>query len=194
MKNHERIRLFQSDFLERLSVVHPVIPSLIYIPLLAYFFIHTPLEFISIFSVLFGIIVWSITEYLLHRFIFHLPINAIWAKKISYIIHGIHHRDPRDPLRLVAPPIMSVSIGLAFMYFFYTLLPSNWFYGFMFGFISGYLYYDNLHWIVHHTKLNNGFISTLRNNHIIHHSKGSQKNFGVSSPLWDYIFRSYKPH
>ena len=191
MQDYERIRLFKSDILERFSVVHPCVPALLGIPILFYFYIHCMrVNFLSLVFIFIGILVWTLVEYVLHRFIFHLPINTHWAKKISFIIHGIHHRDPNDPLRLVAPPVMSISLSSVFLYLFYTMFSLDSFFSVSFGFILGYLCYDYLHWTLHHSKSKHRYLYYLRRNHALHHYSNSRKRFGVTSPLWDFIFNT----
>ena len=191
MRRYERIRLFQSDFLEYFSVVHPSIPAFLYVPVLIYCLIHIKMTAVALFLIFSGIFCWTFVEYSLHRFLFHLPINTKWAKKISYIIHGIHHRDPRDPLRLVAPPVMSLSIGLFLVYFFSRFFTIDQLYSFIFGFTLSYLCYDYLHWMLHHNRSKNILFYYLRRNHAIHHHHNPPIRFGVTSPLWDFIFNTY---
>ncbi|MCE0723334.1 MULTISPECIES: sterol desaturase family protein [Legionella] len=194
MQDYKRIRLFKSDFLERFSVVHPIIPAIIYIPILFYCSFHMQVSLQSLILIFSGIFLWTFVEYTMHRFFFHLPINTKWAKKISYTIHGIHHKDPHDPLRLVAPPLMSIPIGLLFLYIFSRFFTLNNFFSFTFGFTLSYLGYDYLHWTLHHSKSKNRIIYYLRRNHAIHHHHIPPKRFGVTSPLWDFIFNTYNPN
>ncbi|MDR3502738.1 MAG: sterol desaturase family protein [Legionella sp.] len=191
MQNYERVRLFKSDFLEWFSVVHPCVPAMLGIPILFYFYTHfNQVNFLSLIFIFFGILIWTLVEYLLHRFIFHLPINTKWAKKIKHTIHGIHHKDPHDPLRLVAPPVMSITLGSFFLYLFYQWFPGAIFFNVSFGFITGYLFYDYLHWLLHHSKSKHKYMYYLRRNHALHHYSNNRQRFGVTSPLWDFIFHT----
>lgn len=191
MQKYNRIRLFKSDFLERFTVVHPSIPIIIYSPVLLYCLSQMRLTTMSFFTVFLGVFCWSFTEYMLHRFIFHLPINTVWAEKLRYLIHEIHHKDPRDPLRLVAPPIMSLSIGLILLALFSNLLSPDTLYSFVFGFTLSYLCYDYLHWTIHHSKMRNKLIYRIRRNHALHHHSNPPRRFGVTTPFWDHIFNTY---
>ncbi len=191
MQDYKRIRIFQSSILESLSVVHPVVPAMIYIPLALYFSSQLHRGLMTVIIILLGFLCWTFLEYTMHRFVFHLPINTPWAKRISYIIHGIHHRDPKDPLRLVAPPILSISIGIVFYLCFSKIIPAAYFSEFALGFTLGYLSYDYLHWVLHHSRSKNKIIYYLRRNHALHHHSKKPQRFGVSSPLWDFIFNTY---
>ena len=70
--------------------------------------------------VIFGLFIWTITEYLLHRFIFHLELKSKIGARIHFIFHGVHHDYPSDSRRLVMPP--SVSIPLATLFYFLFLV------------------------------------------------------------------------
>jgi hypothetical protein len=38
--------------------------------------------------------VWTATEYVLHRFVFHFEPSSEWGKRIHFIFHGVHHDYP----------------------------------------------------------------------------------------------------
>ena len=67
--------------------------------LLYYYYIHANnewLEFIALTAL--GIFMWTLEEYLLHRFVFHaeeywLP-NSKYAAPFHFLAHGIHHSFP----------------------------------------------------------------------------------------------------
>ena len=76
-----------------------------------------------------GLFIWTLVEYLLHRFVFHLdealPDNGA-ALSLHFLIHGIHHRVPMDRYRLVMPPIMA-SVWAAILYgMFLAVIPLPW--------------------------------------------------------------------
>ena len=50
-----------------------------------------------------GILLWTLFEYLIHRFIFHYypPADAKWRIRVHFLLHGQHHKAPFDPQRLV---------------------------------------------------------------------------------------------
>ena len=58
-----------------------------------------------------GYVFWTLTEYWMHRIVFHFePEDGIGAR-LHWIIHGVHHDHPNDPMRLVMPPSVSVPLG-----------------------------------------------------------------------------------
>ncbi|TWC61358.1 fatty acid hydroxylase family protein [Pseudomonas sp. SJZ103] len=76
-----------------------------------------------------------------------------------------------------------------------VLLLLAWFTGLTSAFIgavAGYFVYISLHYVMHRPQhWAYAFIPGLVANHDLHHRKGIEKNFGVSSPLWDHVFRTY---
>lgn len=191
----ESIRMFKSPFMEAMSKVHWTVPLFIYIPVVLYFsykslfVVGTPLwQFAIIFVG--GLLLWSLVEYILHRFVFHFHPTSEFGKKIHFIFHGVHHDYPNDVKRLVMPP--SVSIPLAFIFYglFYLLLPTEMIYPAFAAFVLGYLFYDITHYGLHHFNFKNEFWKNLKKHHMLHHYSDADKGFGVSSKLWDKIFDS----
>ncbi|HEY1359160.1 MAG TPA: sterol desaturase family protein [Thermoleophilaceae bacterium] len=186
-------RMFESDFMDRLSRVHPVVPLVIFIPTIAVLFglgLEGPSTLRVIGLIVAGFLFWTLTEYWLHRLVFHFePENGIGAR-LHWIIHGVHHDHPNDPLRLVMPP--SVSVPLAFLFYlgFAALLGKPDAYLFMAGFLAGYLNYDMTHFHVHHHKPRTRFGRYLRELHMRHHFQDDKAGFGVSAPFWDHVFRT----
>ena len=79
---------------------------------------------------------WTLTEYWLHRIVFHFePEDGIGAR-LHWIIHGVHHDHPNDPMRLVMPPSLSVPLAALFVYGFYLVLGSPTFLPFGAGFLA----------------------------------------------------------
>lgn len=189
----ETVRMFKSDFMEALSRVHPAVPLIIFVPVILYMFYlsywYFQLPLTNIFGlVMFGVFVWTITEYLLHRFIFHLELKSELGKKIHFIFHGVHHDYPSDSRRLVMPPSVSIPLATLFYLLFRFLIGDVAVYPFFAGFLSGYLFYDMTHYAVHHFNMHSKFWLALKHHHIKHHYKDPDRGFGVSSPLWDIIF------
>jgi sterol desaturase/sphingolipid hydroxylase (fatty acid hydroxylase superfamily) len=185
--------MFESDFMDRLSRVHPVVPLVLFIPTIAVLFGlgqegHSAPAVAGLLAA--GWLFWTLTEYWLHRLVFHFePDNGMGAR-LHWIIHGVHHDHPNDPLRLVMPP--SVSVPLAFLFYlgFAAVLGLPDAYLFSAGFLGGYLAYDMTHFHVHHHKPRTGLGKLLRELHMRHHFQDDTRGFGVSAPFWDYVFRT----
>lgn len=188
-------RMFKSDLFEALSKVHFSVPLIIYIPVIAYFtwkalfVVATGLPLYLGFFVI-GLLVWSLTEYLLHRFVFHFVPKSKWGLRLHFIFHGVHHDYPNDTKRLVMPPSVSIPLAFLFYFLFALILNPGQLYSFFPGFVTGYLFYDISHYALHHFNFKNKFWKKLKKHHMLHHYSDSAKGYGVSSALWDKIFQS----
>ena len=192
--SEESIRMFKSDLIENLSKVHFAVPLFIFVPAI-FIFIYkafaagvTLLNFGLYFII--GLAVWTITEYVMHRFIFHYHPTSEFGKKIHFIFHGVHHDYPRDKKRLVLPPSVSIPLATAFYFLFASFLAPQLLFAFFPGFLSGYLVYDMLHYAMHHHNFKSGIMKRVKQHHMLHHYQNPEKGFGVSSSLWDIILRS----
>ncbi|MEO6149031.1 MAG: sterol desaturase family protein [Mucilaginibacter sp.] len=191
----ESTRMFKSDLLESLSKVHFYVPLFIFIPVIAissYYALVVNDLGLGLFFGLFlgGLFIWTLTEYIMHRFVFHYVPKAPWALRIHFIFHGVHHDYPSDAKRLVMPPSASIPLAAAFYFLFDWLLPNTYITGFFPGFIVGYLAYDISHYAIHHFNFKGNFWKRIKQHHMLHHYSDPSKGYGVSSPLWDKIFRS----
>lgn len=194
----ESVRMFKSNWMEALSKVHFSVPLFIYIPVIGFM---TWLAFDGGISPLYyflflaaGIIVWTATEYVLHRFVFHFEPSSEWGKRIHFIFHGVHHDYPKDAKRLVMPPSASIPLAIGFYFLFYILFENKvYLYPFYSGFIAGYLIYDMMHYAMHHYNFKSSLMKQVKQHHMLHHYDDPTKGYGVSSSLWDVILRSGFP-
>jgi sterol desaturase/sphingolipid hydroxylase (fatty acid hydroxylase superfamily) len=191
----ESVRMFKNNFLESLSKIHFSVPLIIFLPVVFYFLHKSYVIFnLSILYILAlfigGIIAWTLTEYLLHRFVFHFYPQSKLGKRIHFIFHGVHHDYPNDSRRLVMVPGASIPLAFLFYFTFYFCLGSIYTAPFFAGFVTGYLFYDTTHYALHHVNFKSKFWITLKNHHMIHHYKDSENGFGVSSKIWDHAFKT----
>src|SRR5919199_5599703 len=104
-------RMFDNDLLDKLSRVHPSVPVIIFLPAIGVLLglaidRMSPLPLVGL--VLAGYLFWTLSEYWIHRVIFHFEPEDGFGARLHWIIHGVHHDHPNDPLRLVMPPSVSV--------------------------------------------------------------------------------------
>jgi len=87
---------------------------------------------------------------------------------------------------------LPMSIPLAFIFYpLFTLTMSRTLgEPFFAGFVVGYLFYDGTHYYVHHFVPATRWGKFLRRHHMTHHHADHDGGFGVSSPLWDLVFRT----
>ncbi|HEV7332305.1 MAG TPA: sterol desaturase family protein [Flavisolibacter sp.] len=192
--SEESTRMFKSNWMEALSKVHFSVPLFIYIPAIL-FFCYLAFSYdidIATFFLhfLLGLLVWTATEYFLHRFVFHFYPSSSWGKRIHFIFHGVHHDYPKDKKRLVLPPSASIPLAALFYYLFSLLFTQAVLYAFFPGFLLGYLLYDMMHYAMHHYNFKTGTLKKVKQHHMLHHYQDPTKGFGVSSSLWDEIMRS----
>lgn len=193
--SEESIKLFQNPIMNSLSKVHWSVPLIIFIPTISYLiyrgFASEAIPVLwTLGYILFGLFVWTFTEYFLHRFVFHFHPTSEFGKKIHFIFHGIHHDYPCDRLRLVMPPSVSIPLATLFYFFFTLFFSTEAIFPFFGGFLFGYLVYDMFHYMIHHVQVKGRLWNALKSHHLKHHYVDDEKGFGVSSKLWDLIIRS----
>jgi sterol desaturase/sphingolipid hydroxylase (fatty acid hydroxylase superfamily) len=195
MRRSEQLKasppMFQSPWLDRFTRVHPIVPVVIYLPAIVLLFAFGASRaglLNSIGLAMGGYAVWTLTEYWLHRVVFHYEPERGIGARLHWMIHGVHHDHPNDPLRLVMPPSASVPLALLFSIVFWAVLGSHWWMPFAAGFLAGYLAYDMIHYHVHHHRPRTRVGRRLRELHMRHHFQDDERGFGVSAPYWDHVF------
>jgi len=206
-------RMFKADWMEFFSHARPWVPHVIFIPLIVAALVaalradtagHTAV----LVLVLGGLIFWSLTEYVIHRYVFHPPqwieddtrrivallgsgdavITALptLRHKFYFLVHGVHHDYPNDATRLVMPPSVSIPLAAVFFFLFRAVLGSDALAAFA-GFAGGYLAYDTIHFATHHASARSAVARIWKRRHFRHHYADSSRDFGISSPLWDIL-------
>jgi sterol desaturase/sphingolipid hydroxylase (fatty acid hydroxylase superfamily) len=204
-------RMFRSRWLEALSHVHPAVPHLIFVPVIAallWLSSETARPQTLGAAVVLGVLLWTLTEYLIHRFLFHpppaieddtrrivgglragepaMPALPTWRHRFYFLVHGVHHDFPNDSRRLVMPPSVSVPLAVIF-YGIFSVSFGGTANAVFAGFVTGYLCYDTIHYLTHHGARHTALGRSLRRAHFGHHYVDSTTNYGVSSPLWDVV-------
>jgi sterol desaturase/sphingolipid hydroxylase (fatty acid hydroxylase superfamily) len=197
------IRLFKSNFLEFFTHITPTAVLIIWLPFAAYMLARgillrpaqasgwfLPLAFFI------GFFLWTLSEYLLHRFVFHFKPRNPRQERITYLFHGIHHHQPQCKTRLVMPVVVSIPLAVIFYLLFNLVLgalgAAHWAAPMISGFTIGYLTYDLTHYATHHFPMRSGWAKYIKRYHMQHHYKTPDARFGVSSPLWDFVFGTSK--
>jgi sterol desaturase/sphingolipid hydroxylase (fatty acid hydroxylase superfamily) len=142
-----------------------------------------------------GVGVWTLLEYVLHRAVFHYPtaeLSSGWIK-LHFLLHGQHHKFPLDARRLVFPLVPAVAIALIFYIgLFRVLLPFAEARALFGGSLIGYVMYDMVHYYTHHGSPRSGVLGQIRKVHMDHHFRDTSHGYGISNPLWDYVFKTAK--
>lgn len=203
VRGEEPVRLFKSDFLEFFTHIHPAVIVALWLPvivaLLVYAVVRRPAGLWGALAIplglAIGLFLWTLAEYMLHRFVFHFRPRNAWQERVSFLVHGVHHAQPKVKTRLVMPPAVSIPLALLFFGLFYLVLgvalgAYHWIAPAFAGFLAGYLAYDLIHYATHHIRMRQGVGKALVRHHMQHHGKLWDKHYGVSSPLWDVVFRT----
>lgn len=200
-KRRERpvsIKVFKNDLIENVfGKAHPITPIVWFGWLIVYGVyrgVTSPrvgaLGTVGLFLV--GWLIWTLMEYLLHRFVFHMD-NTLEKNKVkAFMIHGYHHDFPDDKMRLVAPPVMSWGPAAIFAAIYYFAFGPHYWWTIMAGSATGYVAYDWIHYYTHHGRPKGGIGKWLRRYHMLHHFKDGNTRYGVSSPLWDLVFGTFR--
>ena len=140
-----------------------------------------------------GLLVWTLMEYLLHRFLLHSRSRAPALLSVVEKLHLGHHRDPHDEVKITVPVAGSLPIAGGLLGLF-RLTAASWELAalLMTGSIVGYLYYEAVHFWIHCGSRGGRWLGRRRANHFLHHFKDQRRCFGVSMPLWDFIMGTYR--
>jgi 4-hydroxysphinganine ceramide fatty acyl 2-hydroxylase len=189
-------RIFKNPFLElftRTSLLITMIHYPILIAGLVFLGYKTTYISISTMAIYYacGLVFWTLFEYIMHRYLFHISDHIAGTEKFQYAMHGVHHCNPRDEERVFMPPVPGLIIVAMIFGANYILMgwESSFFTA---GMLTGYLIYAWIHYNVH-LKPPHPMFRKLWKHHALHHYKYPDKAFGVSSPLWDVVFRTMPP-
>lgn len=198
IKTEGRAQLFQNPVLEALTVSSPLESTITSVGISALCiwlgFLITPAltagQALLWFGI--GVISWSLFEYLLHRYLFHLVEGAFpGSDRLTYLLHGVHHEYPNDAQRTLMPFAPKVIFSVVFFGLFYLIFGKVGPF-FSSGFLIGYYLYSMLHYAIHRFKAPKG-MKFLWTHHHLHHHLHSDKAFGVSSRFWDRVFKTMPP-
>ena len=184
-----RVPLFRHPRVDRLLTRTPAwLPFVVYAPFVAGLLVaHRGAGLVHLaWPLLAGVLLWTLVEYLLHRFGLHLPQHTRAWRVAYFLVHGHHHADPRDPERLVAALPQSALL-LALVYGLASLAldgPASA--ALLAGTTLGYLAYEAAHWRIHHARRPGPLFRRLARHHLAHHGDPTSR-YGISSPLWDVL-------
>jgi len=188
---HGKGRQFKRDWLENLSHCHGLVPLFLYSPVvvlcLALAIARHALSLATLLGfALAGLLFWTFFEYWMHRKVFH------WQRfpKFHYFLHGIHHIYPNDRGRQVMPPSASLMVAIPMWFLMQGFFGTAHALPLYAGFVGGYVWYDTTHFWTHVGKARSRYGKHLKRHHMQHHFKSHHLGFGVSTPLWDWVFRT----
>ncbi len=191
----QQLRLFRSDWLERFTVITPA-------GFLATWFCILALVLwlswgrasvpASVALALLGLVLWSLYEYAMHRFLFHMRMRTNAGRWLLFVMHGNHHVNPNDRHRNLMPPVASMmlcgSVWLALL-----LIAGSLGSVIFLGFGLGYVIYDSVHYACHQLPVRGRLMKQLRRHHIRHHHTGHDGNYAITAIFWDRLFGTRIP-
>jgi len=185
--------LFEESLIEGFAVASPLLPILCYLPTGLWLAWRTWQNGHSLSGVLAayvaGLFAWSLLEYIAHRGAFHHEPQTKGQVAYGYLVHGVHHAYPDDARRWMIPLVVSLPVAAALFAAFHFAFGALGDAAFG-GLVHGYLVYDLVHYFIHKGRLPTRLGRYLRQYHLAHHYTMPDRHYGVSSPLWDLIFRT----
>jgi sterol desaturase/sphingolipid hydroxylase (fatty acid hydroxylase superfamily) len=191
-KRTTRVRLFENETLERLSVMHPRTFAAFWavaLPLIAWVGWGLVSPWTGLALVAAGLLLWTLFEYGMHRYLFHLETDLPPLRGLIYLMHGNHHAAPGDPLRGLMPLSASLPIAGAVWLALYALAGGAGTWVFL-GFMTGYVFYDVTHYACHQWRMDSRLGAMLKRHHMRHHFVDHDSNFAITAIWWDRVFGS----
>ena len=152
-----------------------------------------PLAVTALFVI--GLFVWSFIEYILHRWILHWEPQEPWKQKARrcFPSHRHHHDEPTGhrihillQMKIIVIWIIVYTAILSALQF-----PLWWALAYAAGILIGYQGYEYVHVACHYLPMKARWAATLKRHHALHHHRDETMNFGVTTTLWDRVFRTY---
>lgn len=209
---NKKLKLFDSEFIEFFSKTKWYMIPLVWIPIVIMCSIYSYGELTLTFKkynhgesyhllsmvsfiILFlnGIPLWTLMEYALHRYVFHMEPkgNSPFMITLHFFFHGQHHKVPFDEDRLVFPPAAAAVFILGFWKFFNYFLAGGIGSSLFCGGLLGYVGYDLIHYYMHHGAPERGsYLHDMKRYHVMHHFNDPNTGFGISTKFWDKPFNT----
>lgn len=186
----DRLRLFRNPWLEKLTVISLgafLAVWAVLLPAIGVTGLYFAPTLWAVPLVISGAIVWTLTEYALHRYVFHFEPRSPMLQRAIFVIHANHHADANDSLRNLMPPIVSIPVGLTVWALSLMVLGAQgtWF---LLGFMTGYVVYDLVHFACHQFPMKGRIARMLKTHHMRHHHLKVEGNYAITGMIWDRIF------
>lgn len=170
-----------------------VIPFVLYPILIAFLsFYGVILDVTAIFILCAGFLCVTLSEYFLHRCIFHSKILPRKLKKLISHGHVYHHRYPLKTDNLILPIFITLPVSLFFLSIYILLFGTAYCFWFYTGEVAAYFLYEFMHYTAHHCQLTLPYLKKMRQYHLEHHKYYPNKQFMITIPIWDILFKTKK--
>lgn len=154
---------------------------------------------VGIMSYLAGIPVWTLVEYLFHRYVLHgrFPPGQGLIRRFLHErldpLHWEHHERPFDGWHISGElkdilPLFFVAAPFSLLFPVYTLS------ALLGGVVESYVSEEWIHYFLHFGKFRNRLFRHLKRYHLYHHSpRGIEQGYGITSGIWDLVFHTQYP-
>ncbi|BBN08764.1 4-hydroxysphinganine ceramide fatty acyl 2-hydroxylase [Marchantia polymorpha subsp. ruderalis] len=188
----ESPRFFESDWIEFLTRTKWWVIPLVWMPVVLWSEMRAvkfglPMEMVIPYMLV-GCGLWTIAEYLIHRFLFHMKATTYWTAKAHYVLHGFHHKHPMDSMRLVFPPAFTFFFSYALWWLMKAIFPNGVSQSVSGGGLLAYIVYDLTHYFLHYGNAFSERLRSMKRYHLNHHFKVQSDSFGITSEFWDWVF------
>ncbi|WP_420391414.1 sterol desaturase family protein [Acuticoccus sp.] len=141
-----------------------------------------------------GVLYWTFLEYLLHRFVLHWEPErpALRLVRRCFPSHRSHHDAPlAERINIMLQLRITLGLTLAYTAALWACgLPLAVALALNAGILVGYQAYEVVHVACHHLPMRNAWAARLKRHHAIHHHRDETVNFGVTTTVWDHVFRT----
>jgi len=154
---------------------------------------QSPLSMAGRFTwLILGMMTWTLLEYILHRWFLHYSASSELGKAALNRLHVFHHHDTKDQSLVCIPPVICAFFAIAIWGLLIFLgAGQNAAALYTSGIAFMMVVYDITHFSVHYMPATNRLLQALKKQHMLHHFSDHSKRFGVTSPLWDRVFRTF---
>lgn len=142
---------------------------------------------------LMGLLSWGLYEYAIHRWVLHRVPRESGFNLPGNLTHLRHHADPQSLQRLNVQLSESIPVCVSYCLMAWAIT-GNWqsmTYLYT-GLMAGYFFYEYLDFQAHHGMARGRIIRYYRKYHLLHHHYHAKARYGVTSPLFDFIFGTYR--
>ena len=139
-----------------------------------------------------GLLTWGLYEYATHRWVLHREPKVEGFNLPGNLTHLRHHADPNSLQRLNVQLSESIPVCVVYYLLAWAVTGSWQAATHLFtGLIAGYFFYEYLDFQAHHGTSRGRLTRYFRKYHLQHHHYDATVRFGVTSPLFDYLFGTF---
>ncbi|MCW5907511.1 MAG: sterol desaturase family protein [Chitinophagales bacterium] len=136
-----------------------------------------------------GIVLWTLAEYLMHRFLGH----EHKGKNFFKAEHGQHHAKYNYFAPAYKKALLAVVVTVLLFAVLQLVINASAALAFLAGFLGMYILYEATHYRFHIRKPVAKPFIVLRKHHFYHHFHNPKTNHGVTTRFWDRVFGTFVP-